>query len=298
MTQALPTARGGGARSGGGPVGSPTRGTTAPNRLRRFDSWICHRAEALLRHAPLVVDLGFGATPATTFELSRRISQDRPRGWWAQVVGVEIDPMRVATARAWSAVHPADEAARCDFIRGGFEIPVPGRAAVIRAANVLRQYQVSEVAPAWTLMAARLAPAGILVEGTCDELGRLASWVTICATEKSNDLATAGTPVPESLTLSADLTHLGRPCELAARLPKILIHRNQPGERIAALLDELDRQWARAAPLGALSVRQRWVGAVAGVKAAGYPVRDGPSRWRRGELTVAWSAEAPDSRET
>ena len=40
-------------------------------------------------------------------------------------------------------------------------------------------------------------------------------------------------------------------------------------------------------------MRQRWLAAVAGLKAAGWPVLDGPARWRLGELTVAWDAVAP-----
>ncbi|HKC26749.1 MAG TPA: hypothetical protein VKB75_01935, partial [Jatrophihabitans sp.] len=49
-------------------LGLPTRGTTNPNRLRRMDNWICARLGDLLRRAadPLVIDLGFGATPVTT----------------------------------------------------------------------------------------------------------------------------------------------------------------------------------------------------------------------------------------
>ena len=50
---------------------------------------------------------------------------------------------------------------------------------MIRAFNVLRQYDESEVDAAWTAMTARLAPGGLLVEGTCDELGRHAWWVAL-----------------------------------------------------------------------------------------------------------------------
>ena len=49
---------------------------------------------------------------------------------------------------------------------------------IVRAFNVLRQYDEAEVAAAWAALTARLAPGGLLVEGTCDELGRLAAWVT------------------------------------------------------------------------------------------------------------------------
>ncbi len=43
--------------------------------------------------------------------------------------------------------------------------------------NVLRQYDEDDVADAWARMCARLLqPDGILVEGTCDEIGRIATW--------------------------------------------------------------------------------------------------------------------------
>ena len=55
------------------PEGTLTRGTTAPNRLRRVDRWIAGVHGPLLRRheRPLVVDLGYGASPVTTAELRR-----------------------------------------------------------------------------------------------------------------------------------------------------------------------------------------------------------------------------------
>ena len=43
---------------------------------------------------------------------------------------------------------------------------------VVRAFNVLRQYDVESVPEAWSEMTARLAPGGLILDGTCDELGR------------------------------------------------------------------------------------------------------------------------------
>ncbi|MDX6354088.1 MAG: hypothetical protein QOF98_991, partial [Streptomyces sp.] len=87
--------------SGGRPVGTVTRGTTNPNRLRRMDRWIVATHGWELRGAadPLAVDLGYGAAPWTAVELLGRL-----RGVWgdAQVVGVEIDPGRVAAAQAYA----------------------------------------------------------------------------------------------------------------------------------------------------------------------------------------------------
>jgi len=90
-------------------VGRATRGTTAPNRLRRVDRWIAARG---LPAGALVVDLGFGAHPVTTVELYRRLCAVRPD---VRVVGLEIDASRVEFAAATAAEPPA-----LTFARGGF----------------------------------------------------------------------------------------------------------------------------------------------------------------------------------
>lgn len=252
----------------------PTRGTTAPNRLRRVDRWIAGVCGRLLKAAddPLVVDLGYGASPVTTLELARRLRGVRAD---VEVVGIEVDPQRVAAAAPYA--EPA-----VSFRRGGFELPVEGRSPVlVRALNVLRQYDEAEVAAAWAAMTARLAPGGLLVEGTCDELGRLAAWVAVDARGA------------RSLTLSVHLGSLERPSRVAARLPKVLIHRNLPGEGVHDLLEALDLAWERAAAYASFGPRQRWAAAVRDLRDRGVPVLDGPARWRLGELSVAWSAVAP-----
>lgn len=260
------------------PVGRITRGTTNVNRLRRIDRWIA--AQPVLRRAddPLVVDLGYGASATTTLELRDRLAAVRPD---VGVVGIEIDPERVRIA----AESTRDGV---EFRLGGFEVPLPRgrRPAVIRALNVLRQYDESEVADAWATMRARLQPGGLLVEGTCDEIGRVASWVGL------------GPDGPETFTISLRLTGLDAPSIVAERLPKALIHRNVPGERIHALLVDLDRAWASAAPLGVYGPVQRWQATVASVRDAGWPVLETPplggrGRWRLGELSVPWGAVAP-----
>lgn len=253
--------------------GRITRGTTGVNRLRRMDRWIA--AQPVLRRAtdPLIVDLGYGAAHWTPLELLERVRRVRPD---ARVVGIEIDPDRVAAAAPFAREG-------LSFRRGGFEVPLDrdARAAVIRAANVLRQYDEADVPAAWALMQSRLQPGGLLVEGTCSEVGRVASWVAL------------DVDGPRSLTVALHLASLEHPSIVAERLPKVLIHRNVPGEGVYALLRELDAQWARHAPLSTFSPRQRWIAAVGGLRDAGWPVLDGPARWRLGELTVAWSAVAP-----
>ena len=258
------------------PVGAITRGTTNPNRLRRCDRWLAGPQAWRLRRAgpePVVVDLGYGASPVTAVELHDRLLRVRPD---VRVVGVEIDPARVAAARPLRR-------AGLTFRVGGFEVPLENgaRPVVVRAFNVLRQYDEADVEAAWARTVARLAPRGVLVDGTCDELGRLATWVAVTAEG------------PVSLSLSWRLRGLERPGVVAERLPKALIHRNVPGERVHRLLSELDVTWARQAPQAAYGVRQRFIATAAAMRGAGWPLLDGPSRWRLGELTVAWDAVAP-----
>ncbi|MFD0784318.1 class I SAM-dependent methyltransferase, partial [Micromonospora azadirachtae] len=151
----------------------------------------------------------------------------------------------------------------------------------VRALNVLRQYDESAVPGAWRTITTALAPGGMLVEGTCDELGRLGGWLLIDADG------------PRSLTLAARLATLETPAELAERLPKALIHRNVPGERVHDLIRALDDAWRVAAGYAPYGPRQRWLHAVQSLKDAGWPLLDRAARWRLGELTVPWSLVAP-----
>lgn len=269
------------------PAGRITRGTTGTNRLRRVDRWIARHPALLRAEDPLVVDLGYGASGVTALELHARLARTRPD---VEVLGLEIDPARVARAstqlaavRAGSTTFAPD--ARVSYALGGFEVPVPGarRPAVIRAMNVLRQYDESEVAGAWRAMASRLAPGGVLVEGTCDELGRITTWVAV-----------DGEAAPRSLSISLRLAGLERPSIAAERLPKALIHRNVPGERVHAFLAALDAEWERASAVSPFGPVHRWQTALEALQSAGWPVR-ARSRWRLGELTVPWDAVAPTS---
>ncbi|MEJ8635822.1 class I SAM-dependent methyltransferase [Streptomyces sp. MS2.AVA.5] len=256
------------------PVGTATRGTTNPNRLRRMDRWIAATHGAALRRSerPVAVDLGYGAAPWTAVELLQRLRTADPR---CEVVGIEIDPARVAAAKPY-------EREGLTFRHGGFEVPADRPPALIRAANVLRQYDECEVAAVWARLCARLAPGGLLVEGTCDEIGRRHVWVAL------------GPEGPRTVTFAARLASLERPSDLAERLPKALIHRNVPGEPVHAFLRDFDRAWAAAAPYASLGARQRWVRAVSEL-AADWPLSEDRRRWRQGEVTVNWTALAPNS---
>jgi hypothetical protein len=228
------------------------------------------RAALLSAADPLVVDLGYGALPVTTLELAGRLRAVRAD---VRVVGLEIDPDRVSAARA-------ARQSTVEFGLGGFEL-AGLRPVLVRAFNVLRQYRVEAVADAWSTMQRQLAPGGLIVDGTCDELGRLCCWVLVDAEG------------PASLTLACDPFAIERPSELAERLPKVLIHHNVDGQPIHALLTAADRAWSSAAGHGVFGPRVRWRAMLDLLRSQGVPVEPPRRRMRDGVLSVPWSEVAP-----
>jgi hypothetical protein len=254
----------------GTPIGVITRGTTGVNRLRRFDRWCFHhsRVRSLMAHAdrPIALDVGYGASHTTTVEWGRWLHRLRDD---AQVTGLEINPDRILPPQGGVT-----------FELGGFEL-AGYRPHIVRAFNVLRQYDVEQVDHAWRTVCSRLAPGGVFAEGTCDEIGRRCSWVLLDATG------------PRSLTLAWDPWAAHRPSDVAERLPKILIHRNIPGERIHSLLCAADRAWDHAAGWEPFGPRVRWEKARELLVADGWPLA--LSRRRTGDclLTVPWDCVTP-----
>ena len=249
--------------------GRITRGTTNINRLRRVDRWMAHRPEiatALTRvPRPLVVDLGYGARPDTAVEMAGRLRGVAPD---LEMVGLEIDPARI--------VEPRDGVR---FALGGFEL-AGLRPTLVRAFNVLRQYDEDEVGAAWAQMRSALAPGWLIVEGTCDEIGRRCSWVLLDARG------------PRSLTFSWSPAHTGYPSELAERLPKVLIHHNVPGEPIHELFAAADRCWDIAAGHAPFGPRIRWRQALILLRESGVRVEIGRRPTRDNLLTVPWDVVA------
>jgi hypothetical protein len=130
-------------------------------------------------------------------------------------------------------------------------------------------------------MRTRLAPGGLIVDGTCDELGRRCCWVLLDASG------------PVSLTMACDPFAIERPSDLAERLPKVLIHHNVAGQPIHELLAAADRAWAAAAGHGVFGPRVRWRAMLDDLRGQGLPVQPARRRLRDGVLTVPWQAVAP-----
>lgn len=273
-------------------IGRLTRGTTNLERLRRIDRFVCARAASMLRQAGgevTVADVGFGARVFTSIEWGTRLAQSlrNTSVRHVRVVAIDISPDRVRGAlrdvEQWRnplSVRSGFPRVSIEPMVGGFDV-CGERAHVIRAANVLRQYDEGEVAEAWSLLAARLMPAGFFVDATCDELGRRAAWVTHSPAR------------PESLTLSYKFGHFEKPSDVAERLPKALIHRNVPGEKVFDVLQAADAAWRDSAPLSTFGNRQRFTRMCELLAAGPWGVKREPSRWRLGELTIAWRSVAP-----
>jgi hypothetical protein len=233
-------------------VGQATRGKTALNRLRQVDIYLLLAwPEVLRRPGAWVVDLGYGAYPWTALEMWERW---RPLNPSLQLLGLEIDPERVARAQAMP--HPPGVA----FALGGFNVGAymsqmkPG-AQVIRAYNVLRQYDEDQVGPALALMAEALAPGGLLIEGTSTPSG---NWVAFDLYQK-----TPAGLIHRALVFGTNFREPPGPLSaeaFQAILPKRLIH-HMRDPRPARFFATWERELRAAYYQGQYQRRGQWAAA-------------------------------------
>jgi hypothetical protein len=276
------------------PLGQPTRGKTAPNRLRKTDTFLALAYPEFVRHiSGLYVDLGYGAYPVTSVETLHRLRRLNPN---LRVLGVEIDPERVAEAAPYA--EPGLE-----FRLGGFNLPLqPGEcASVIRAFNVLRQYEEAEVEGALAALAESLTGGGLILEGTSDPLGRLLAfnvyqqgktgiWSPLSRRKGPSGEGGRG---GEGLwlqrlafvlapTLRADFS----PRQFQAVLPKSFIHHAEPGGAIDRFFAAWHAAW-QAARSQARDLRQVFTrSALRLADQYGYNLDRRPALLRRGLLCL------------
>jgi hypothetical protein len=257
--------------------------------LALYDPMLLRREDGQCAGA-YFVDLGYGAEPVTTLESAERFRRLNPQ---LPVLGVEIDPARVAAAQPY-----AGELTR--FRLGGFNLPLerqadgtPERVRLIRAFNVLRQYEEADVAGAWSLMARDLLPGGLLVEGTSEPTGRL--WVAHLlrkpgAAHGLGNRTPAGPETAplwqEGLVFSTSFRLGFDPAAFQAVLPKSLIHRVAPGEPIYDFFQAWKQAAAVAAPMRAWGQRQWFVAAAEQLASQGFAVTVQRKFLSRGYLLV------------
>lgn len=246
------------------PEGEITRGKTTSNRLRRVDNFVALYDSALIKRMDgdfsraLFVDLGYGAEATTTLESAERFRRLNPS---LPILGVEIDPERVAAAQPF-----AD--AQTSFRLGGFNLPlVQGETVrLIRAFNVLRQYDEADFAPAYHRLAQYVLPGGLMIEGTSDPYGRI--WVANIARKQSSGTGWEF----EALVFSTNFRSGFDPAQFQAVLPKNYIHHVVPGEQIYDFFEAWKQSAAETIHAKAWGLRQWFSDAALKLADRGYKI--------------------------
>src|SRR6185369_2600847 len=205
------------------PEGLPTRGKTASNRLRRVDIFILLYEPSLLTRTDglfansMFVDLGYGFDARTTLESASRFRRVNPN---LKILGVEIDKERVEAALPF-----ADD--KTFFRLGGFNLPLKAgeHVRLIRAFNVLRQYEEKDFAPAYERLAQYVLPGGLMIEGTSNPFGSI--WcANLVRKVESREWKFEALFFSTNFRLGYDVE------EFQTILTKNLIHHIVPGEAI------------------------------------------------------------------
>lgn len=258
------------------PEGQFTRGKTARNRLRQVDHFMLLYDPAVLTRCDgpfddaMFADVGYGAEPFTALESAERFRRLNPT---LKVLGVEIDPERVARAQPF-----ADD---LTFFRlGGFNLPLKDGETVraIRAFNVLRQYEAPDVLPAWERMGRGVPAGGLLVEGTSNPTGSI--WAANVLRRLDGTEPTWG---QEALVFFTNFKMDFDPTEFQTILPKNYIHRIVPGEPIHDFFAAWKSAAAETSPMQTWGLRQWYIAAAEALAKRGFKIN-----LRRKLLSKGW----------
>jgi hypothetical protein len=249
------------------PQGQPTRGKTAANRLRRVDNFVLLYEPSLLTRTDghfagsMFVDLGYGFDARTTLESAERFRRLNPD---LKILGVEIDKERVDAALPF-----ADE--KTFFRLGGFNLPLkPGEhVRLVRAFNVLRQYEERDFAPAYERLAEYVLPGGLMVEGTSNPFGSIWCANVVRRVMESRSLLLADRQQAaglqnwrhEALVFSTNFRHGFDVEEFQTILPKNLIHRVVKGESIFDFFEAWKSAAAETSSMKTYGARQWFIAA-------------------------------------
>ena len=269
------------------PQGQMTRGKTARNRLRRSDIFMLLTEGSLIRMQDqpgtrsFYVDLGYGFEPFTTLESADRLRVQNPA---LPVLGVEIDPERVKAGLPF-------EDKQTFFRLGGFNLPLQqGESArLIRAFNVLRQYEESEWEAPVRQLGEQLIPGGMLLEGTSNPYGSV--WT-------ANVIRRSALPpygvYREGYLFSTNF-HMGfEPDLFQPVLTKNYIHRMIPGERIYEFMERWKMACRNRSPMRSFGLRSLFCAAAEELRDAGYLIDLRPQLLRRGFLYWKTERTSPD----
>ncbi|HMV95853.1 MAG TPA: hypothetical protein PKE48_06100 [Anaerolineales bacterium] len=250
------------------PIGNPTRGKTATNRLRRVDNFILlyepallTRTDGLFRHS-MFIDLGYGFDARTTLESAERFRRINPS---LPILGVEIDKERVEAALPFadSITH---------FRHGGFNLPLQSgeRVRLIRAFNVLRQYEEKDFAPAYERLAEYVLPGGLMIEGTSNPFGSI--WVANLVRKMESGWKFEALVFSTNFHMGFDIT------DFQAVLPKNHIHHVVPGETIYDFFEAWKRSAAETAHAKVFGWKQWFIASAESLAAKGFKI-DVHKKW-------------------
>jgi len=261
------------------PEGQATRGKTASNRLRRVDNFILLYEPSLLTRTDDLfadsrfIDLGYGFDARTTLESAARFRRVNPN---LKILGVEIDKERVEAALPF-----ADD--KTFFRLGGFNLPMKENEHVrlIRAFNVLRQYEEKDFAPAYERLAQYVLPGGLMIEGTSNPYGSIWCANVVRRTLESDSLLSNSQKQAsgvqnlwgfEALVFSTNF-RLGFDVEeFQTILPKNLIHHVIKGEPIYDFFEAWKRSAKETSAMKAYGAKQWFVASAESLAQKGYRI--------------------------
>jgi len=245
------------------PEGQPTRGKTAFNRLRRVDNFILLYEPSLLTRTDglfvdsLFVDLGYGFDARTTLESAARFRHVNPH---LKILGVEIDKERVE-----AALPHADD--KTFFRLGGFNLPLQEgeHVRLIRAFNVLRQYEEMDFKPAYERLAQYVVPGGLMIEGTSTPYGQI--WSANLARKLES-----GKWEMEALVFSTNFRLGFEADEFQTILPKNLIHHVVDREPTHDFFEAWKKSAKETSSIKAYGARQWFIAAAERMVERGYAI--------------------------
>lgn len=248
------------------PEGQPTRGKTAANRLRRVDNFTLRYEPALLTRMDgwfadaMFVDLGYGFDARTTLESASRFRRVNPN---LKILGVEIDKERVEAALPF-----ADD--KTFFRLGGFNLPLQEgeHVRLIRAFNVLRQYEEKDFAPAYERLAQYVLPGGLMIEGTSTPYGQL--WVANVVRKEERGKTESWKF--EALVFSTNFRLGFEVEEFQKILPKNMIHHVVKGEPVYDFFEAWKRSAQETSAMKTYGARQWFVAAAELLARRGYNI--------------------------
>ena len=262
------------------PEGQPTRGKTAANRLRRVDNFLLLYEPSLLARTDggfahsLFVDLGYGADARTTLESAARFRRVNPD---LRILGVEIDRERVEAALPF-----ADD--KTFFRLGGFNLPLLEGETVclMRAFNVLRQYEEKDFAPAYERLAQYVLPGGLMIEGTSNPFGSI--WAANLARKLE-----IGNWRFEALVFSTNFRLGFNVDDFQTILPKNYIHRVVKGEPICDFFEAWKKSALETIHAKTFGPRQWFIAAAESLASKGFQVESKKKWLTKGYLI--WKTE-------